>query len=255
MLDRKQIEDSKLIDRGIDSGYRAASYDLRVGRIIRPDGEDVDAYVVPPQGIVEVISAERMQLPSNICGFATVKTSLSTNGILALNIGIIDPMYEGLISSFMLNFSRVPFRLEKDDIFLRTYFIHLPNSEYSLAQSGQRDDQYVKDKKAKIVGRFGETFLNVDEIASRVVRENLVRIAGFASLVALIIGIFSFGANASVLALMRSWVDPRTSVETQITDRFKNDLNARDMQIRDLRLQIDNLENSYARGMDNNRKK
>ena len=63
---------------------------------------------MPPQGIVQVVSSERVKVPSTITGLATVKTSLCNEGLLALNIGIIDPGYEGAISSFLLNFSSVP---------------------------------------------------------------------------------------------------------------------------------------------------
>ena len=47
-----------------------------------------------------------MRIPSNMCCLAHVKTSLCNEGLLTLNTGIIDPDWNGRVSSFILNFGK-----------------------------------------------------------------------------------------------------------------------------------------------------
>ncbi|TSB05277.1 hypothetical protein [Sphingorhabdus contaminans] len=238
MLTGKQIDARKIIQHGDENCYRKTSYDLRAGKIIKPDGEEATSYTVPPQGLVEIISKERIILPDNISGFATVKTGLSTNGMLALNIGIIDPGYEGPISSFLLNFSKVPFRLAEGDVFLRTHYVALDDTQ-NVAESKRADDTaYINEKKQKIAGRFGNTFLNVDEIADGLVKGYTMKALGFVAGVAFIVTFASLLANYSMVTFMRSWVEPRTSVEQQISEKLKADLKIRDAEIDEMRTEI-----------------
>lgn len=238
MLTGEQIRTRGIIQNAEDANYRRTSYDLRAGKIIKPDGEEATSYVVPPQGLVEIISKERIVLPENISGFATVKTGLSTNGMLALNIGIIDPEYEGLISSFLLNFSKVPFRLTEGDVFLRTHYVALDNVTNLPGNKCPDDASYINEKKQKIVGRFGETFLNVDEIADKLVKRYTWKALSFIGAVALIVSLFSLLSNYSMVSFMRSWVEPRTSVEQQMGEKLKADLKIRDAEIEELRTEI-----------------
>jgi deoxycytidine triphosphate deaminase len=113
LLSGEAIRQGKLINDASEDDYRGASYDLHIGTIIDPTGEATRAYTLPAQGIVEVISRETVSIPKNIAGFATVKTSLCNEGILAINIGIVDPLYSGLVSSFLINFGKIPIRCWK----------------------------------------------------------------------------------------------------------------------------------------------
>jgi deoxycytidine triphosphate deaminase len=91
MLSRDDIRNLSIIKGGNDQSYRAASYDLRIGKIlavkpgIKSRVREADSYWVPAQGMVEVISIETIKVPDNIAGYASVKTGLSRQGLLALN--------------------------------------------------------------------------------------------------------------------------------------------------------------------------
>src|ERR1700722_15541246 len=103
MLNRDEIKKLGLITDSDEQSFRAASYDLRIGTILAVrDGAPIhvtSCYVLPPQGMVEVISWETIKVPPDIAGYASVKTSLSRDGLLALNTGILDPGYEGPLSA------------------------------------------------------------------------------------------------------------------------------------------------------------
>jgi len=174
LLSGEQIKRKQLIQKDRAESYRAASYDLTVGSIIPPivrsstEGSTptinvVESFVIPPQGMVEVISQERVKLPETVAGYATVKTGLCDKGILALNIGIIDPRYEGLVSSTLINFGKSEFNLKKGEVFLRLTFFEYTPSETVNAPNPKTDDQYVRDKESKVLQHLSRTFLNLHE--------------------------------------------------------------------------------------------
>jgi deoxycytidine triphosphate deaminase len=86
MLSRDEIKRLGIILDDEDRCYRAASYDLRIGRIIaalagdNASVRDAECHVVRPQGMVEVISWESIKIPPNIAGYASVKTSYREMG-------------------------------------------------------------------------------------------------------------------------------------------------------------------------------
>jgi len=163
LLNRDEIMSNEVIRNGAESAYRAASYDLRVGRILTTSGEEKTTFIIPPQGMVDVISQERVILKGSIAGYATVKTSLCRNGILAINIGIIDPGYEGLISSTLINFSKCPFALRAGDPFLRLTFHQYTAPRTLPAAPSKGDEEYVQERKKMVQERFSATFLDVPQ--------------------------------------------------------------------------------------------
>ena len=72
--------------------------------------------------MVEVISIETIKVPQNVAGYASVKTGLSRQGLLALNTGILDPGYEGPLSATVVNFGKSDSLLNHGDTFLRLTF-------------------------------------------------------------------------------------------------------------------------------------
>src|ERR1041385_9038537 len=122
VLNSRQIIDLGIIPNGEPQNFRAISYDLTVGKIIATNGRKRNSLILKPQGIVEVVSREMVKLPKNVVGYAMVKTSLCNEGILPLNIGIVDPGYEGPLSATLLNFGKKPFPLSRGKIFLRLTF-------------------------------------------------------------------------------------------------------------------------------------
>src|SRR5260370_24267431 len=117
MLGTDRVKELNLIDEAIPSNYRASSYDPSIWKIITPEGEEVDSYELPPMGIVEVISRERFRIPSAMCCLAHVKTSLCNDGPSTLNTGIVDPSWNGRVSSFILHFLKDDPLLLSADIF------------------------------------------------------------------------------------------------------------------------------------------
>ena|ERR1700733_12976032 len=144
MLNRDQIVARGLISQQCaDGSLRDAGYDLRIASLIgkTDDGRSekkVDEHYLKPQGVALVVSKEVVRLPPDVCAHASVKTSLCREGVPAINIGIIDPGWEGPISSVLLNFGKESYRLKNDEPFLRLTF-HALESPVGFSASAPRD--------------------------------------------------------------------------------------------------------------------
>lgn len=128
---RNWIENSK------PNHVRHASYDLSVDKII-VDGKEVkpswssNRIDIEPQEVFVILSKERVRIPNKgITCYAFPKTSLCKQGVLALNTGIVDPGYDGLISTTAINFHSNRLSLFVGDTFLRLVFFEIAGDHTS----------------------------------------------------------------------------------------------------------------------------
>ncbi len=247
MLADAEIRNRNLIQNGVQANYRAASYDLRIGMLIDSSGHILDSYTVPPQGIVEVISEETVRVPRNVSGFAMVKTGLCQEGMLALSIGIIDPGFEGKISSFLVNFSKRERLLQKGEVFLRTVF-HELTGDPEAEMPRPLDNETLKMQRRKAaVERFDSTFLSIDQLASKsaeqVFSKYKNRMLGYVSAAALGLAILTFLVNFGTIWL--KWPDGPVSL---VSEKPADMVEVRQLlrENADLRNRIDTLEHQLA---------
>lgn len=196
MLTGQAIRDFGIIERASETSFRHASYDLVIGKLIDPTGKIVEDYVLEPRGIVEVISRERVRIPEDLIGIAMVKTSLCNDGILALGIGIIDPGWEGPISSYLINFSKSPRLLRCGEVFLRTTFQRLDGPLPRVERISKSDDEITNSRRNATVSKIGGSFLNLGEELEKLSRdrenERWLKTIGYVSAIALIITFTGF---------------------------------------------------------------
>lgn len=173
ILNHEEIKRHKIIEESIDSCFTNSSYNLTVGTIVAPGGKTVDKYVIKPNGTVIIVSNEILRIPKGIMGYATVKTRLSKKGIMANNIGIVDSMYQGPLSSVLVNYGCNEYSIEKGDEFLRMIFHKFNEPIESLALSWPgpfSKEQYLLDIIKDSQKRFGESFIDVDTAAKEAKR-------------------------------------------------------------------------------------
>ncbi|MGA7175673.1 MAG: hypothetical protein WBX13_08120 [Candidatus Acidiferrales bacterium] len=236
LLNRDQIQAMGLVQNPTAKSYRPASYDLQVGKIIDKSGKVVDSIEIPPQGMVRVISRERVKLPVDVIGNATVRTGLCDDGILAINIGIIDPGYEGLISSTLINFGRTEFPIKDGEVFLRLTFHQITPCKNPVAGSGKPDDEYVQDKIKLALRSFSTTFLNVEETATQAAKKVVgswwARLLVWASILALLItAITSLATTYNAMTATRTYINSDQ-------EQLKADVKDLRTQIGDLKQQL-----------------
>jgi deoxycytidine triphosphate deaminase len=253
LLNRDEIQDRNLIIDGFDrSALRAVGYDLRVKTmIIKSDGgtetftDDCD---LPGQGVVAVVSEEVVKLPADVCAFASVKTTLCREGIVAINIGLIDPGWEGPISSVLLNFGKDMYRLRKGETFLRLTFHLLTPPKDFVAPPPLNRQQYEPDITAKFTKRLARKYMDVDSMAAEISKKNVAELRSVAikyvPLMALGLAFITFFLNFSVLAAVSRFMpyDAIQMIRAQTaSDAAKKEVEEVESENRDLRNQIANI--------------
>jgi deoxycytidine triphosphate deaminase len=179
LLNKDQIRARGLIQDGEPPNFREASYDLRVGEILPAPRErkgtlglyhvnvpvPASGFFLEPQGMVTVISKEIVKLPPCIAGYALVKNSMSNAGILAINIGVIDPGYDGPIASTLINFGKQPFLLKPGMVYLRlTFHVFEPSGSPEPPHPIDRPT-YLERTRQQVSTYSSPTFLNLDKTA------------------------------------------------------------------------------------------
>ena len=191
VLNNEEIKQLGIIESPNDSSFRSGSYNLTIGRILDMNGISSSSFTLKPQGMVYVVFKEKVNLPDNIIGFAHVKTSLTKSGIMATNIGIIDPSYSGFISTLLINFGKSEHAILKNDTALRVTFSRMKDSveKIKLSNNNQLCTEYMQDIRRHIP-HLDEKFLNLNSIQNTV--EKNVRSDVIGSL-AKYVGLFTVG--------------------------------------------------------------
>jgi deoxycytidine triphosphate deaminase len=260
LMSREEIQAEGVIQDASADMYQAASYNLRVGRIILPDGKKEEAYQVQPLGMVKVVSLERLNLPKNVLGYATVKTGLSSDGILAINIGLVDPEYKGLLSSILINFSKNAYHLQRGDEFLRLTFHHYspPTGPLPKPSHMTTEEAYLKEATRSFVEKFSATFLNIEENTRNFLRRELsTSVLKWVPIAALIIVFLTFFLNfgntgVATWFAQRSIAQQAQSQTAKDIDQLRGqsikDIDQLQARVADLEKQLRNVEDTVNKG-------
>jgi deoxycytidine triphosphate deaminase len=170
MIVGKQILDLGLVTGGSEKNLKNSTYDLTVGEIV-PIGKaainkrqkrPTDSYFLEPREMVWVLSKEDFNVPETVTGLATLRTTFTKQGILALNVGIIDPFFQGPISTALINFSDRPRRISIGDKFFRVaFFEHNDVTDYHTETENVSRDEYIKHLETVSYADFSRSFLNI----------------------------------------------------------------------------------------------
>jgi len=248
LLSGEEIKAAGLIDGGDDKFLRASTYDLSVGEIIPATGvaHEGKTYALPPGGMVRVISKEVLKLPETITGHVLLKNALCTKGVLAINIGIADPGFEGPISSTLINFGRGSFPVEKGTEFLRVSFLRCPASPRAKTVT-YTQESYLKHVRQEVLAYSGPTFLNMDEATKTAAdkafgrfKNGLIIWASLAALVVALLAIFApLGASLVDKYLgngeKQTQSQMEQAIEKNLSDRYEARIKALSDQVEELK--------------------
>ncbi len=180
MIVGKKIIDDGLISGGSVNNLKHSTYDLSVGEIIPIGKEAVNArlketpatYFLEPREMVWILSKEEFALPSNITGLATLRTTYTKNGILALNVGIIDPFFRGPISTALINFSDRPRPIAVGDKFFRVlFFEHDDVTAFHKSSENFEKTEYIRHLHTISYADFSKSFMNIPSFDDKFYQE------------------------------------------------------------------------------------
>lgn len=184
----RQILQRELLRNAKEHNLKNSSYDLCVGKIV-PVGhtggpistDDPEHYMLQPQEMVLVLSHEEFALPATVTGVATLRTSLTKDGILALNVGIIDPFYKGPISASLINFSSKAKGIKRGDKFFRViFFEHGDVTDYRpTIDESTNKDIYLRSMREAGASTFPKSYLNTALDHKQFYVDNFWKLLGF----------------------------------------------------------------------------
>ena len=175
LLSKSGIGSFGIISGAIASSEREASYELRIEKLVDSEGKLVDEFLLRPQGIVKVVSMEVITIPLDVMGFVFVKTKLCNEGVLALNIGIVDPGFSGPLQSALINFGKGAVRLRKGDVYSRIVFHTIDSGGSALAGPALSHSEVFRNVVDQVDAALGDSFLNISETVDKASSEMLVK--------------------------------------------------------------------------------
>ena len=219
ILTGDEINRRSLVQSAAASSYRAASYDLTIGTLVNPEGNLVDEYVIPAQGMVKVVSAERILMPTDLVGYVLVKTGLCNEGILALNIGVVDPGFEGPLSSALLNFGKINQRLRQGDVFGRLTIHQLSAQPQNVVPKIVTFEQAKRDAVSQVDKYLSATFLDIaktaDQAAKKAFGKYKTALFWGIPVIALLLAAFTLLLNFGNMWLVQGYFQPRDQVRAE----------------------------------------
>lgn len=171
LLNWEEIKKKKIFEDGTfsEANFTAANYNLSIKGFIvidnKPQSEEIESFFLEPRGMVVAVSNEIFDMPNDVVGYTTVKNALSLKGVMAINVGIVDPLYKGPISSALINFGKEKIELKKGDTFLRmTFHEFKKGKEINPFAYNFDETQYWNKRKIDAYEYLDETFLNMKSI-------------------------------------------------------------------------------------------
>lgn len=251
VLGKAEIKSRGLIVGGIDDRFREGSYDLTIKELVTAEGKITKEYVLPAQGIVKVISKEVVRLPADVIGYVLVKTQLCNEGVLALNIGIVDPGFDGPLQSALINFGKADVPLLTGDVFSRVSFHALSPGAETLRPVVVTHDSARRDVKRHVGQYLAPTFLNIAATADKAADQAFAKYKKVLTLwipvFALLLAGLTYLLNFGNMANLYGYIKPQDYVKTELMWREVDD------RVKKLEIENERLRQSIAHQASSNR--
>jgi len=251
ILNDTSIRARGLVRNANDDRYRTASYDLTVAAVIAPSGEIVSEHLLPPQGMIKVVSEEIVDIPANITGYVHVKTGLCNEGVLALNIGIVDPCFCGPLQSALINFGKVSQRIRKGMVFGRITF-HEQMAPDTPPKAVKRSVDDVKAAAQSDVDRFlAADFLNfsktVEEASKKAGEDYRATLLKYIPLMVVILASLTYFLNFANMSRLESYISVKDrATEERQRDEMADQIKALEADRESLKAEIELLRNQVS---------
>lgn len=214
-IDSDLIRDDLAKEYSKKSSIQPCSIDLHIGEMYIPEKKDnqcggklnpnKDEFNLKPGGSLLVRIEENMKLPDDIGGICYAPARYSLKGMLIVNIGHIDPGYEGKLHFTVINLGKENLTLRKGDIISTLLLFKLSHSTYPF---GSEELVTIKNKKiSKSVNenlpRLASTFMNFENTTSDMVKSSIRTSAIYTPIIAAIVTVLlTFVANS----LFNTWL-------------------------------------------------
>ena len=179
LITGKKIIRDKLLESATAENISGGCYYLQIHSII-PAGEGAKTYdakkpqkfyVLEPGGMAWIISQETFGITdTSITALVTLRSGFTKQGMLALDVGLVDANFAGPIGSLVINFSKNQIRLNEGDQFFRVMFLKHDETSGVHAPEAVKftHEEYIQKILTDTVGDFPSTFLQTAEMEDRI---------------------------------------------------------------------------------------
>jgi dUTPase len=233
LLAGRKLDKDRFFTSG-DPVQHGSTFDLKIGRIYDDSGNRLQGqYQLRPNEMIQVVSEEVFGLPEDVTAHVTYKTALTSKGIWALTVGIVDPGWNCPISTTLFNFSRVDYLVQEGAPFLRVSFFEHEAVMDTQMRVGRTVPEYLRSVQDTAATRFPKKFLDVDRVSNEAGSVAITRMQDKAlTWIAMTAGLFA------LIQLVMNWGPPAIdwyfdSPET--TEELAYKIQGLEAQVRDLR--------------------
>jgi dUTPase len=160
----EHIKNRRLVPDGNLDHVSGCSYDMTIGTLFW-DSEIISGsdkqIVIPPGGVVSILTAEDLDLPNDICATAFAINKMSSRGFLVLNPGHVDPGYKGPLSIKALNVRKVPMPLHSGDPIFTVIFQRLSGPTFAYKSNIQSRQTREHEFNSTVVETSPKTLFDV----------------------------------------------------------------------------------------------
>lgn len=160
---KERIAENKLIPGGDPDRATHCSYEFTAASILRggsPKAEQVtESVVIEPAQLVWIRAREEISIPPNMVGLWIQTQKLARDGLLLLNISLIEPGYKGPLSAVLVNFGKEPVPISPRTKIAKVMFLPLDGDAANLVE-GCGSEEY-NDHLAKMALAGPTTFLQL----------------------------------------------------------------------------------------------
>lgn len=242
-----------------DSPIQPASLDLHVGKIFVPERPDHQLgstktpkrhnHPLAPGETALIETEESLHLPSHITAVVFPPASMTSQGILMTNPGIIDPGYNGHLSAVLINMSKETFDIKKGGIVFSALIFDLEKS-VGCDYSARRGESHTRSELAlqENYEKLNQDFLQIENRIDTQIREAISNLQFRLHIVyAVIVAIGIAIGSGSYWAAQYGFLDGRTDDLSEITEDTSKDAENNKEKIKALREKLSNLQSKNAK--------
>jgi deoxycytidine triphosphate deaminase len=225
-----------------NSPVQPGSLDLSVGWIFSPEKEielessypenPVNNHVIEPGATVLVETEEVLDVPPNSIVIGFPIASISAQGLLMTNPGIVDPGYKGKLTFTIINMGKDSFPLKKGEAIFTTIWMQL-DENVKKGYSDRYGEVIREAGLKKKLRHLTKDFMNIDDRAKKHAKSTLMKTIGLASLIALILP-----------PILSSFMGQMSSIEAKLSDQSQVDNQLSD--------RLSRIEGMLEMGLQNN---
>ena len=187
---RDLIARSHLISDPIDGRIVSCSYEFRPGLVVST-GRDVDercvrdwtgqtgssdVYSIKPDELVWIRTLEKVQMPDDICAFWWQTNRLSRQGLMLVNMSMVEPGYQGPLACLFVNFGNTPVVIDPSSAVAKLVFNRLGTPSSRPLEIHSDDTAYDREI-VRAAMRTPITFLDIGNIEVNLERKKNEAIA------------------------------------------------------------------------------